>query len=258
MSIIARNLRPFNNDALELMIDTDTGESFAGSSAIARMVSTKDKPVTTWQITSYCETLIKGVKISPPFNSEIDTQGGLQGVKLYNEKAIRECAKKYNPDLFDKLADIGTRVYLHELAGYKVTSTATQKLLSPTEMLLQHVQITVEHERQLAAQDRRLEAIEQRQQEALAKLKQLPPASVEVEPLTTRFALGRLVRDYAIANSIDYPIPWNRLYMEHRDRTHIDLKARARNHKPKMSCCEYAEKYGYIEQLYAIALEIFG
>jgi phage anti-repressor protein len=133
-----------------------------------------------------------------------------------------------------------------------------KKPLSLAEIVLQQAQMAVETERQLAAQDRRLEAIEQRQQEALAKLKQLPPASVEVEPLTTRFALGRLVRDYAIANNLEYATCWTRLYMEHRDRTHIDLKARARNHKPKMSCCEYGEKYGYIEQLYAIALELFS
>jgi hypothetical protein len=113
-------------------------------------------------------------------------------------------------------------------------------------------------ERQLAEHNRRLEAIEQLQAEALAKLKELPAATVEVEPLTTRFALGRLLRGYAIANNIPHKDCWNQLYLEHRDRTHIDLKARARNHKPKMSGCEYAEKYEYIEQLYAIAQELFG
>lgn len=51
---------------------------------------------------------------------------------------------------------------------------------------------------------------------------------------------------------------WNRLHTEFRDRTHVDLKARAKNHKPKLSGVEYAVKYGYVEQLYAIAQVLFG
>jgi hypothetical protein len=105
---------------------------------------------------------------------------------------------------------------------------------------------------------RRIDAIEQQTEDAIADLKQLPPATVEPAPLTTQFALSRLVRAYAIANSLPFQDCWERLHLEYRDRVHIDLRARGRNHKPKISGVLYAQKYGQIEDLYAIAIDLFG
>lgn len=121
------SLSVFNSNGLELIINTQTGEAFASASAIARMMTTLEKVISPFQITSYGNTLIKRGQINSVFEAEILTEGGLQGVKLYSEKAIREFAKKYNVDLLDKFADAGIRVFLHQLAGYQVTSNATEQ-----------------------------------------------------------------------------------------------------------------------------------
>ncbi len=118
------NLQPYNQNGLELVINQETGEAFASASAIARMVSTSENVIDETNIRSYGNTLMKRGVISEITTAEIQTNGGLQGVKLYSEKAIREFAKKYNVDLLDKFADCGIRVFLHQLAGYKVTSEA--------------------------------------------------------------------------------------------------------------------------------------
>ena len=121
------NLQVFQNDGLELVVDTKTGESFGTASAIARMMTTKDKVIQAQQIISYGETLVKGLKIEPPKDAQALIGRSIQGVKIYNEKAIREFAKKYNPDLLDKFADVGIRLCLHRLAGYEVTSSAVEE-----------------------------------------------------------------------------------------------------------------------------------
>jgi hypothetical protein len=119
------NLQPYTHDGLELVIDQASGESYASASAIARMMSTSEKVISTRQITSYGNTLLQSLKIEAINESQIVTGIGLRSVKLYNEKAILEFAKKYNVNLLDKFAQCGLRVFLHGLAGYKVTSEAT-------------------------------------------------------------------------------------------------------------------------------------
>lgn len=152
-------LTPYSNNGLELVIDNQTGAAYASASAIARMVSTPSKTISVTQVTSYGVTLIKGVKIDTPIEAEINTVGGFQGVKLYNEKAIREFAKKYNPDLFDKFADAGIRVFLHQLAGYQVTSTAVQpKELTKLEIL----ELALESEKKLLAAQEQIELLKEK------------------------------------------------------------------------------------------------
>ncbi len=129
------NLVNYNKDGLELVIDTQTGETFASASAIARMVSTGDKTIQATQIIRYGETLKKALTETDTKIAEIVTNTGLKTVTLYNERAIREFAKKYNPDLLDKFAEAGIRVFLHQLAGYEVKSTAIEQQTPPPRQL---------------------------------------------------------------------------------------------------------------------------
>jgi hypothetical protein len=116
-------LVPFNRDGLELVINTGTGEAFASASAIARMVSTAERKVQAQEIKRYASAQFEGDTNLYSFDTQINTAGGLQGCTLFSEKAIREVAKKFNVDLLDKFADVGIRMFLHQLAGYKVQST---------------------------------------------------------------------------------------------------------------------------------------
>jgi hypothetical protein len=115
------NLTPFNNDGLELMVDTNTGETFASIRAVARMT---DKSASS--IARYVNGELKGVAQMTLKMAEIQTTGGLQGVALLSEKQIVQVIKRYKTELLDVFAEAGIRVYLHGLAGYTVTSDAVQ------------------------------------------------------------------------------------------------------------------------------------
>jgi hypothetical protein len=113
------DLIPFkNNDGLELVVDTNTGETFASISAVARMTD-KDKSL----ISRYVNGGLKTVARMELKTAELQTATGLKTVVLLNEHQIMEVIYKYNPELLKNITWLGTRAYLHKLAGYKHEST---------------------------------------------------------------------------------------------------------------------------------------
>ena len=113
------NLTKYENDGLELFINTDTGACFASISAVARMC---DRPKST--ISRYVNGQYKGVDYMQPLENFSITNGGRQKCKLLNEEQIIEVIARYNPSLLQACAKAGLRVYLHKLAGFKVSSEA--------------------------------------------------------------------------------------------------------------------------------------
>jgi hypothetical protein len=116
-------LVPYTRDGLELVIDTQTGESFASISAVARMTD-KDKQL----INHYVNGGLHSVKKMELKTAEIQTPVGIRSVKLLNEDQILQVVSKYNPSLLIKFAQCGLRVFLHQLAGYSVVSTAVEQI----------------------------------------------------------------------------------------------------------------------------------
>jgi hypothetical protein len=124
-------LVPFNNnEGLEIVIDTNNGETFASISAVARMT---DKPSKT--IHKYVNGGLKGVTQMTLKTAEIQTPGGLQGVTLLNEDQMLEVICKYNPELLMKFAQVTLRMYLHQEAGYK----HGQRSVGLTQQLLDEI-----------------------------------------------------------------------------------------------------------------------
>ena len=112
------NLSRFQTeDGIELVIDTTTGEAFATVTGYAKL-SRKDK--------STISRRLKGVASEELKNSEMLTPGGLQGVVLIPAKLVFKWAIKDNPELAEKMGDAGATVFIHQLAGYKVSSTAVE------------------------------------------------------------------------------------------------------------------------------------
>ena len=134
-------LTRFDQDGLELVIDTTTGESFATISGYARMAGVTKQAVSK---------RYQGVNESDRKIAEINTAGGIQGVNLINESLFRKWIIKDNPELAEKIMVAGVRVYLHSVAGYKVTSTAVeQQPKSTADMLIMFAQAFKEHEERL-------------------------------------------------------------------------------------------------------------
>jgi phage antirepressor YoqD-like protein len=112
-------LKRFEQDGLELVIDLKTGEAFASIRATARMI---DKSPSL--VHNYVNGKFAGVQKFELLNSKIHTTGGIKDVRLLNESQILELVSKYKSNLLIQFAQIGLRAFLHNLAGYKVQSTA--------------------------------------------------------------------------------------------------------------------------------------
>lgn len=111
------NLQRFDQDGIEIFVDTRTGESFASVSGYARMAN-KDK--------STISRRLKGVAQNPSKTAEIQTVTGIKTVALVPEDLIAEWLPTDNPAMATQLMKLGVRVFLHKVAGYKVSSTAVQ------------------------------------------------------------------------------------------------------------------------------------
>lgn len=272
------------NQDYEVLINTLTGDVYIpGYNAMARIASMNlSKPVhkeTIRRSVAQCLAENPDLKLQ---NAVVATEMGSRECVLIPEKIANRLLLKHNPPLAERIYDAGGRLYYHRLAGYEfkpiggsnessITSdkvlpgTGSLDGLSQAELLLHAAQCLVSLEKEQQRQSKELEDLKQfreemtlLQKEAEDDLKSLPSSSKNAKEVTTRFYLNRLVRDYCTANRASYQIAWRVLNMEFRDRYHIDLKARGRNHKPKLSSPEYAEKYNYIEDLYAVADEIFN
>ena len=161
------NLQRFEKEGIELVINTKTGEGFASISGYARM---SGKNVST------ISRRLKGLHGSKPKEVQVQTPGGLQGLALIDEKTIRQWMLKDNHEMAMQLMELGTRMLLHQLAGFEISSTAiaaqqSTEIVLPEAVIKQltaiqedHQKIQEDHQKILTA----LERIQQPQQLGLA------------------------------------------------------------------------------------------
>lgn len=116
------NLKRFDRDGIELVIDTCTGEAFATQSGYARM-SGKHRST----IVKRC----KGCESGRVANHEVQTAGGLQGCELIPADLVYDWLLNDKLELARAMGKAGATVYMHQLAGFKVSSTATEPIVKP-------------------------------------------------------------------------------------------------------------------------------
>lgn len=138
---------------------------------------------------------------------------------------------------------------IRKTGGYQV------KPMTTAEALLASAKILVEHEHQIQALQTRVQVIEDRAEEAEQALADLPEPLIHPADLTTRAKVNRMVRDYCHRWGKNHREAWGWLYREFRDRYHFDLVERAKHRGLKP--LEMAELLGQLENLYAIAYQIF-
>jgi hypothetical protein len=112
------SLTRFENNGLELVIDTQTGEAFATISGYASMVG-KAKSTISERAT---------VRKEDTKMSEILTSTGLKTVRLIPAETVYDWAFDDKPELARAMGKAGATVYIHRLAGYKITSSAIEKV----------------------------------------------------------------------------------------------------------------------------------
>jgi len=106
------NLTRFDKDGIEILIDTQTGESFASISGYARMAN-----ISKQAISKRCTVNQSVLK-----TAEIDTTSGIRTVNLITEDTICEWIIKDNPFMASQLLKLGVRMFLHQLAGIEKES----------------------------------------------------------------------------------------------------------------------------------------
>ncbi len=141
------SLTLFNSDGIEIYIDTATGETSCTVAGYARM-SEKDRSVIQKRLKGCASNAVKTV--------EMQTTKGLQRCALISEDLIVSWLPKDNPAMATKLLKLGVRHFMHELAGYKVTSDAI-KPTSQAELILLLAQQNVEIERRLNEQQAKID-----------------------------------------------------------------------------------------------------
>lgn len=114
------NLTAFNQDGIEIYINNTTGESFASISGYARMSGIAKQRISE-----------RSQKLNMK-EAEVLTSKGLRTVRLIDETLIVEWLIDDNPDLAKKMLKLGVRVFLHQLSGYEVKSTAVEYKLPST------------------------------------------------------------------------------------------------------------------------------
>lgn len=109
------SLQRFDKDGIELIIDTQTSESFASISGYARM-SGKAQSTISGRLATHRNEALK--------TTEILTTTGLKTVRLISEDLICQWLPKDNPELASQVLKLGVRLFLHTLAGFRVKSEA--------------------------------------------------------------------------------------------------------------------------------------
>lgn len=105
------NLTRFDGEnGIELVIDTNTGQSFATVSGYARM---SGKHQTT------ISKRLRRMNDRVSNQAEIQTETGLKVCELIDENLICEWLPKDNPEMATQLMKLGVRMYLHVVAGFK-------------------------------------------------------------------------------------------------------------------------------------------
>lgn len=102
-------LTNFCQDGWELVINEETGETYASQNALARMCGVTDSTIFSWRTSAQITVL----------DAEILTATGLKTSPLFDENSIYKTLAKYNPTLLIQCAKAGLRIYLHGLAGYR-------------------------------------------------------------------------------------------------------------------------------------------
>lgn len=247
------NLSVFkSNDGIEIIINQQTGETFCSVSGYARMSG-----LTQQAISKRAKKLDNSGLIE---SAELDTGYGIKLHILLTEDLITDWIVDDNPAMAKQLLKAGVRIFLHKLAGYKVTSEAVQpQPRTQGEMFLMVAQQLVEQEKRTKEIEDKLAQITARQAEAEKELKSLPAPQTEANPLLTRAKIRRLVNDYVMATGVTHPTAWNFVYREFKDRYRLDLKQRAKNAQEagkKLGALDICEQLDKVEELYAVAFEL--
>jgi hypothetical protein len=107
--ILSVNLVPVDGSELEFFVDKNTGRAYASIRATARMLSRNVSTLTRY---------IGGRKIRL-LEAQIQTSGGLQGVRMFSAEQVFDAALEYFHPLARQMGAYGANAYMLRESGYK-------------------------------------------------------------------------------------------------------------------------------------------
>lgn len=174
------NLTPYNsNDGIEIYINTSSGESFCSIRGYARMAG-----VASSTVDSRVSRMSDSARNSMTQITQVPTAAGVRSARIINENTIVEWLAKDSPETMVKFAKIGVRMFLHQLAGYSVVSTAVSYPVE-TYSRRQLLEMALEAELKLEAQQQEIDGL-------VEQVTTLEPKAIAWDKITDQGGLIKL------------------------------------------------------------------
>lgn len=144
-------LVPYEKDGLEFLVNQATGEVSATASGYSRMAG----------VTS--QAILK--RLNSVLTTTYPNPNGGKPYRLIGEDVIEKWLREDNPALYRLMAQAGVRVFLHQQAGYQVTSSAVvaqKPALTPMAVLHEMTGALLAMEAEVAQVQTKMASVESR------------------------------------------------------------------------------------------------
>jgi phage antirepressor YoqD-like protein len=121
-----------------IYVCNQTKQPYANLAQLERIFPSVSSPTIRRRLEGVSKNLIK--------TAQVQTPGGIQGVKLYPASIVLELAFEFDFALAKLMGEAGVAMYLYGLAGYKVQAVESPKL--PTAKELAYLLIAAEEEKE--------------------------------------------------------------------------------------------------------------
>lgn len=185
----------------------------------------------------------------------MDKIGRSQDTNIVNESGMYSLilrSRKPEAKKFRKWVTSDVLPSIRKTGSYSIDKPAPVKEQSIYDMMRFNIDRLEEIDKKMSDHESRLGSIEEVQSKKVDLQKALPT----VPDIKTRGNVNSIVRSYANQTGTPIGVIWKRLYSEFTSRYSINLLVRGKNRS--MTGVGYAEKNGYIDDLFATAIEIFA
>ena len=193
-------------------------------------------------------TVVKKVDSEDKGVAKLETPGGMQEMTIVNESGLYSLILSStlpNAKQFKRWVTSDVLPTIRKHGMY-----ATDELLNNPDLIISIV-TKLKEERQA-----RLKA----EQQVAYKTEVIKGVTEDIDIYTKRNVLNKVVR----YKGSDFKKRWNELYDRFREVYSTDLKGRCEGYnlkqtkkKDRLSIIKYAEKFGYLDNLYKIALKLY-
>lgn len=140
------------------------------------------------------------------------------------------------------------------LTKLKALQESVNALVEHEKKLMEHESKLIIHDDTLVSHEGRIYHMESVSRSALNSLSRTELSERRPGPLTTRAKINMAIREFCMANGVQFDNVWNALYRQIYYRHGINLKARAKNRN--VNKLDIAEELGLLEDMWDILSEL--